>query len=132
MIKFTDRHKAYLRNHLRKNKKLSKCETEVAILVIQGMISKEVAKELYVSEKTVKFHIGNCFKKLNVERRAELVWTLPLVDFILTCGKPGIESDKDPGTPQGPAPEYVEPRKEQEQEIEESIPSGVSTVSDMI
>ena len=131
MIKFNDRHKAYLRNHLRKNKKLSKCETEVAILVIQGMISKEVAKELYVSEKTVKFHIGNCFKKLNVERRAELVWTLPLVDFILTCGKPGIESDKNPNS-QGPAPEYVEPNKEAPAEQEESIPSGVSTVSDMI
>ena len=50
-------------------------ETEIKIikLVLTGMTNKEVADELYISEKTVKFHLYKVFKKLKVKNRSELM-----------------------------------------------------------
>ena len=81
MKSFSEERKDMLRNYLL-SKKLSKCEAEVVILVIQGLINKEVASKLCVAEKTVKFHLTNVYKKLNISRRSQLVWTLPLFDFV--------------------------------------------------
>lgn len=46
-------------------------ETEVLGLIAEGMINKEIARTLYISEKTVKNHISNIFKKLNVSDRTQ-------------------------------------------------------------
>ncbi len=46
-------------------------EIEVLELIAEGMINKEIAKELYISEKTVKNHVSNIFKKLNVSDRTQ-------------------------------------------------------------
>lgn len=50
-------------------------ETEIKIikLVLTGMTNREVADELYISEKTVKFHLYKIFKKLRVKNRAGLI-----------------------------------------------------------
>ena len=50
-------------------------ETEIKIikLVLTGMTNKEIADELYISEKTVKFHLYKVFKKLKVKNRSELM-----------------------------------------------------------
>jgi two-component system, NarL family, response regulator DegU len=50
-------------------------ETEIKIikLVLNGYTNKEVADELYISEKTVKFHLYKVFKKLKVKNRSELI-----------------------------------------------------------
>lgn len=50
-------------------------ETEIKIikLVLTGMTNREVADELYISEKTVKFHLYKIFKKLTVKNRAGLI-----------------------------------------------------------
>lgn len=50
-------------------------ETEIKIikLVLTGMTNKEVADELYISEKTVKFHLYKVFKKLTLKNRSELM-----------------------------------------------------------
>lgn len=62
------------------SKALSKREKEVTILVSTGMSNKEIADSLKVSEKTIKFHLANVFKKLEVPSRAKLiVLTLPLM-----------------------------------------------------
>ena len=50
---------------------LSNRETEVAELVTQGLSNKEVANRLFVTEKTVKFHLTNIYKKMNVKSRAQ-------------------------------------------------------------
>lgn len=52
---------------------LSKAEQEVKDLVLQGMSSKDVAERLFVTEKTVKFHLTNIYKKLGVNGRSELI-----------------------------------------------------------
>ncbi|WP_010247435.1 response regulator [Acetivibrio cellulolyticus] len=46
-------------------------EVEVLELIAEGMINKEIAKRLYISEKTVKNHVSNIFRKLNVSDRTQ-------------------------------------------------------------
>lgn len=46
-------------------------EVEVLELIAEGMINKEIAKQLYISEKTVKNHVSNIFRKLNVSDRTQ-------------------------------------------------------------
>ena len=51
---------------------LSTQEGRVARLVAQGMTNQEVARELYVSTKTVEFHLSNIFTKLGITSRRQL------------------------------------------------------------
>ena len=47
-------------------------ELEVIDLVAQGRSNQEIAKELVISEKTVKTHISNILSKLQLEDRTQL------------------------------------------------------------
>jgi DNA-binding NarL/FixJ family response regulator len=51
--------------------KLTKREVEVLSLVIEGKSSKEVADQLYVSKRTVDFHLANIYSKLSVTNRLQ-------------------------------------------------------------
>jgi two-component system response regulator DegU len=46
-------------------------EIEVLKLIAEGMINKEIARQLYISEKTVKNHVSNIFRKLDVSDRTQ-------------------------------------------------------------
>lgn len=48
-------------------------EQEIFALIILGMTNAEIAGTLYITESTVKFHIGNIFKKSGFTRRSELI-----------------------------------------------------------
>lgn len=50
---------------------LTKRELEVLILIANGMFNKEIATELNISERTVKNHISNIFKKIDVADRTQ-------------------------------------------------------------
>ena len=64
-------------------KNLSNREAEVAELVSQGLSNREVANRLFVTEKTVKFHLTNIYKKMDVKSRAQLiVWCMPHTHFV--------------------------------------------------
>ena len=51
--------------------KLTKREIEVLILLSEGLFNKEIAYKLDISERTVKNHISNIFKKINVSDRTQ-------------------------------------------------------------
>jgi DNA-binding NarL/FixJ family response regulator len=51
--------------------KLTKREVEVLRLITEGMLNKEIAHNLCISEKTVKNHVSNIFKKINVSDRTQ-------------------------------------------------------------
>jgi ATP/maltotriose-dependent transcriptional regulator MalT len=55
---------------------LSRAEMAVARLVATGLTNREVAAELYVSVKTVEYHLRNSFIKLDITSRRELAGLL--------------------------------------------------------
>lgn len=50
---------------------LTRREYEVLTLVAEGLNNKEIAERLYISEKTVKNHVSNIFRKINVSDRIQ-------------------------------------------------------------
>lgn len=52
---------------------LTNREIEVLTLVANGMSNKEIARELIITERTVKNHISNIFQKLHVNDRTQAV-----------------------------------------------------------
>jgi DNA-binding NarL/FixJ family response regulator len=52
---------------------LSRREEEVLRLVAEGLTNKEIARQLRVSENTVKTHVTSLFNRLGVDSRARAV-----------------------------------------------------------
>ncbi|MGZ4427734.1 MAG: MadR family response regulator transcription factor [Nocardioidaceae bacterium] len=55
-------------------KKLTARECEVLRLLARGMSNRVIGEQLYISETTAKFHVGNILRKLGVSGRAEAVY----------------------------------------------------------
>ena len=54
---------------------LTRREREILALVSEGLSNQAVGKMLWVTEQTVKFHLSNIYRKLNVSNRTEAsVW----------------------------------------------------------
>jgi DNA-binding NarL/FixJ family response regulator len=50
---------------------LTKREVEILQLVAEGHSNSQLAKMLWVTEQTVKFHLSNIYRKLDVSNRTE-------------------------------------------------------------
>jgi DNA-binding NarL/FixJ family response regulator len=50
---------------------LTRRELEILRLVAEGFSNAELARRLWVTEQTVKFHLSNIYRKLNVSNRTE-------------------------------------------------------------
>lgn len=48
-------------------------ETEVIKLLLRGYTYKEIAKNLYISENTIKYHIKNIYQKLGINNKMDLI-----------------------------------------------------------
>lgn len=57
---------------LRRTSALSQREAEVAALLLSGCPDKRIASRMGVEPRTVRFHLGNAFRKLRVDNRTEL------------------------------------------------------------
>jgi len=55
------------------NEILNQRQMEVLSLVAQGKTYKEVAESLYVTERTVKYHMGKIIEKLHMKNRAQVI-----------------------------------------------------------
>ena len=55
------------------NNILTKREKEVFKLLVMNKSTKDIANELFISEKTVRNHISNAMQKLGVKGRAVAV-----------------------------------------------------------
>ena len=51
-------------------------ELQVALAVVEGKSNREVAGQLYLSVKTIEYHLGNVYRKLGVGRRSQLAGLL--------------------------------------------------------
>ncbi len=63
--------KGQIEEETHKFSKLTERELEVLKCISTGMTNKEVAKQLYLSEKTVKNYASNVFRKLGVKDRVQ-------------------------------------------------------------
>jgi len=52
---------------------LTEREKEILRLLVQGLSNRDIAENLFISEKTVKNHISNIFRKLEVNDRTQAV-----------------------------------------------------------
>jgi len=52
---------------------ISKRETDILLLIHEGLSNQQIADKLFISENTIKKHISNIFQKLEVERRTEAI-----------------------------------------------------------
>ncbi|MFQ5813102.1 MAG: response regulator [Anaerolineae bacterium] len=53
--------------------KLSPREKEVLQALTAGLSNKEIAQQLFITEKTVKAHFSSIYRKLNVRRRSQAI-----------------------------------------------------------
>jgi DNA-binding NarL/FixJ family response regulator len=53
-------------------------ELQVALVVARGATNREAAAELFLSPKTIDFHLRNVYRKLGLRSRAELARLLAL------------------------------------------------------
>lgn len=53
--------------------KLSAREQQVLDALLDNLANKEIASQLNISERTVKFHVSHLLAKFNVQRRADLI-----------------------------------------------------------
>ena len=58
-------------NDKQKIEELTRRELDVLKLLAEGMFNKEIASELHISERTVKNHVSNIFKKIDVADRTQ-------------------------------------------------------------
>jgi DNA-binding NarL/FixJ family response regulator len=47
-------------------------ERKILVLVADGKTNKEIAAEVFLSDKTVKNYVSSILSKLNLERRAQV------------------------------------------------------------
>lgn len=52
---------------------LTKREREVFELLVQDKTTKDIAEDLFISQKTVRNHISNAMQKLGVKGRSQAV-----------------------------------------------------------
>ncbi len=67
------KHESYDLLKRRKDEGLTYRELEVIQLVAQGLSNNEMAQKLFLSEKTVKNHLTNIFRKIGVTDRTQAV-----------------------------------------------------------
>ncbi|MFM2624218.1 LuxR C-terminal-related transcriptional regulator [Vibrio owensii] len=78
--KFSQQYITHLRRHSRPVNKsvsaiLTKREQQIITFLSMGASNQQIAEQLFVSENTVKTHLHNIFKKIDVKNRVQaLIW----------------------------------------------------------
>ena len=52
---------------------LSLREEEILALVAEGLTNKEIARRVYITENTVKYHVRKVLSKLHLKNRAQVI-----------------------------------------------------------
>ena len=71
--------------------RLSEREIEVARLIAEGSTNKQIAKKLFIAESTVKVHVKNVLKKLELRNRQQLAAYAVLQNWVTATADPREE-----------------------------------------
>ncbi len=63
----------FLKSEVKLMEKLTQRELEVLALLTHGFSNKDIAKILFITERTVKAHLSSILKKLNARNRIAAV-----------------------------------------------------------
>ena len=62
-----------------RNGHVTKREKEILILIAKGCTNRQIAERLFISEETVKKHVKNIFKKLEVNNRIAAIRKVQMI-----------------------------------------------------
>ncbi len=65
-----------LRGPRARGAELTAQEAQIAALVAEGQTNKTIANSLFLSPKTIEFHLGHIYRKLEVSNRTQLARAL--------------------------------------------------------
>ena len=77
--------------------RLTHREWDVLRLLLKGKSNKQIASSLYISERTVEFHLKNIYAKFQVSSRVELILKLGNATGGLDIEKPGCSTVENQG-----------------------------------
>ena len=68
-------------------RELTASESQIAALVAEGRTNKDIAASLFLSPKTIEFHLGRIYRKLDIHSRTQLARAL-LLETSTSAGYP--------------------------------------------
>ena len=75
---------------------LTRQQLRVLQMVRQGMLNKQIAHELGVGETTIKAHVSEIMRKLNVVSRTQAVIEVTRLDYdAILSNAIGLDQEKD-------------------------------------
>ena len=76
------------------SEELTPQELQVAVLVAEGKTNREVGAQLFLSPKTIEWHLGHVYRKLGIRSRTELTRTLGAQQPV-SAGAAGARRSRD-------------------------------------
>jgi DNA-binding CsgD family transcriptional regulator len=70
---------------------LTERERDIALLVAEGLTNRKIGEQLFISPDTVKFHVANILKKLEVGNRADIARIITAASGLLRPTQKGGE-----------------------------------------
>ena len=67
---------------------MTPAESQIAALVAEGMTNKDIAASLFLSPKTIEFHLGRIYRKLDIHSRTQLARAV-LLEHVRRLVPPG-------------------------------------------
>lgn len=93
------------RDHAGSSGALTRRQLEILQLVAQGLSNGAIGRKLWVTEQTVKFHVANLLKKLDVRNRTEAARRAHELGLLTeTDPAPLVETERRPQPAQRTAP----------------------------
>lgn len=74
-----------LGNLIQQRYRLTKTETTITLLLIQGLETKEISERLNIQRETLKTHLKSIFKKTNTHRQGQLIAAILRGHALLGC-----------------------------------------------
>lgn len=85
---------------------LTKKEFEIVYYAIKGLSNEEIATKLFIEETTIKFHLKNIFKKLNITSKIDLT-SLFISPKILEKFESSLQDNHKNGEDKGNLPKSI-------------------------